>query len=255
MISFEKKKLMEFSSSLSFQRDKEFFHRVWNTKLDVYINRLKAIGFFDKDYVLDAGCGFGQWSVCLSELNKKLVSIEIDSERTNVCKKLFDYLNLKNIDLMQSSIEKLKFKNNTFDVIFCYGVIFLCDYKSALKEFYRVLKPNGKLYFSGAGLGWYIDNLINDHHNTKDFNSFDMAVSCLKNTINFMNDLPFDNSNNKQTIVPSIIMKKLCSEIGFQNIMCDGEGFINLTNMKNVRSFFPKEHFGIESGYEILCEK
>ena len=161
-------------------------------------------------------------SACLSTLNKNLVSLEIDLERIDVCGKLFDKLSLTNVELKKSSIETLNFSDNTFDAIFCYGVIFLCDYKSALNEFYRVLKPNGKLYFSGAGLGWYIDNLINDHHNTDDFNSFNMAVACLKNTINFMNDIPLIIRIHKQTIVPSIIMKKLCTEIGFQNIICGG---------------------------------
>ena len=45
--------------------DKLFIQRVFSKGLDSYINRLEAIGFTKKSKVLDAGCGYGQWSIAL----------------------------------------------------------------------------------------------------------------------------------------------------------------------------------------------
>ena len=49
--------------------DADFFKRVWNTNIEIYSNRLKAIGFENQEKVLDAGFGMGQWIIALSELN------------------------------------------------------------------------------------------------------------------------------------------------------------------------------------------
>ena len=52
--------------------DFSFFKRVWSQDLNIYKDRLSAIDFNQKNNVLDAGCGFGQWSLQLSILNNNI---------------------------------------------------------------------------------------------------------------------------------------------------------------------------------------
>ena len=54
--------------------------------------------------------------------------------------------NLKNITFIKGDAEKLPFEANSFDYItISYGFRNISDYNLALSEFFRVLKPGGKL--------------------------------------------------------------------------------------------------------------
>ena len=163
--------------------DLDFFQRMWKKDLNIYISRIKSIGFLDGKKVLDAGCGFGQWSVSLSRLNNKIYSVDNSKNRIQVFKKIIDLLGVKNITAIEGSISNLKFKDNFFDSIFCYSSIYFTDYKKTLKEFKRVLKPGGKIYISTNGLGWYIHNIVDGHNSTSYFDSRKMAIDTIANTL------------------------------------------------------------------------
>src|SRR6266487_4666338 len=61
--------------------DLDFYRRVWATDLDIYRRRLKMIQFVGLDKVLDAGCGNGQWTLCLCESNKYVFGIDVSDTR------------------------------------------------------------------------------------------------------------------------------------------------------------------------------
>ncbi|MCB2290162.1 class I SAM-dependent methyltransferase [Clostridium sp. CS001] len=71
------------------------------------------------------------------------------------------------VDYRHISAEKLPFNDNCFDIVvstFTFSSI--PDIESALSEFYRVLKPGGRLFFLEYGISTdkpisYIQNLIN----------------------------------------------------------------------------------------------
>ncbi len=53
------------------------------------------------------------------------------------------------IEVLQMDAENLDFPDNSFDYIFCgFGVFFFPYVDLALKEFFRVLKPQGKLFLT-----------------------------------------------------------------------------------------------------------
>jgi SAM-dependent methyltransferase len=55
--------------------------------------------------------------------------------------------------LIESAAEHLPFDDGSFDTILClFTVLNLCDCDKALAEFYRVLKPGGKLILSVASV-------------------------------------------------------------------------------------------------------
>lgn len=56
---------------------------------------------------------------------------------------------LNNVDFHVMDATKLDFKSNYFDAVICsFGLFFLPDMLGALKEWYRVLKPSGRLLFT-----------------------------------------------------------------------------------------------------------
>tara|TARA_B100001564_G_scaffold321358_1_gene299912 strand:+ start:660 stop:1376 length:717 start_codon:yes stop_codon:yes gene_type:complete len=72
---------------------------------------------------------------------------------TDVSKSKFLNLKIyKNVKFKTTNYKKINFKNNQFDFIFCNGVLsHLLHWKKTLKEFHRILKPNGKVWLNLFG--------------------------------------------------------------------------------------------------------
>ena len=104
--------------------DYNFVNRVFKNGINTYISRIKQYEFCGKQKVLDAGCGFGQWSLSLAHLNKEVYSCDADQLRVNFSQSMFRELGVENIITKQSVIDCLPYPNDYFNVVFCYGVIF-----------------------------------------------------------------------------------------------------------------------------------
>lgn len=233
--------------------NKYFFDRVWSTPSDVYLTRVKAIGFEGKQNVLDAGFGMGQWLPALAALNKNVFGIEFDKERYEPVQELTGLLGLGNVHLDHGSIEQLPYADEQFDAIFSYSVILCVDYRKALMEFYRVLKPGGKLYFNTNGLGWYLHNLLEGHNHSEGFSSKQMAIDAFNSTIKYF-------SEGKTTpatciITPKFTILKDLEGIGFRNTILDSEGHINVKKDLNPKPFFKGEYCNEEGVFEVLTQK
>src|SRR5688572_20637550 len=133
--------------------DREFFERVWAADLDLYRNRISALDFVGHNRVLDAGFGNGQWTICLAERNKNVFGVEYAENKLGPVNHIISGLQINNTVLSKGNTESLEFEDSFFDAVFCYGVIFLTDIRKTLVEFHRVLKRNGRLYFTANCLG------------------------------------------------------------------------------------------------------
>lgn len=87
--------------------------------------------------ILDAGCGDFHYANIIKKALREIICLDIvNPEKDLVQDNVF----------MLGSIEKLPYKDSTFDFIYCFSVIQLIDNDRAIiEEFYRVLKPGGKL--------------------------------------------------------------------------------------------------------------
>ena len=96
--------------------------------------------------ILDVGCGEGKMLRRLSNKFDKLVGIDLIDYRINRGRQKNTKLHLTNIDLKVADIERgLKFKNESFDVVTCLGVLeYIFDPLFTLKEIYKILKHRGK---------------------------------------------------------------------------------------------------------------
>ncbi|MCE3229979.1 MAG: Methylase involved in ubiquinone/menaquinone biosynthesis-like protein [Bacteroidetes bacterium] len=234
------------------ENDYKFLNRVFSGDQSNYIKRLENIGFDNLDTVLDAGCGFGQWSFAMAKLNKKVVGIDASSERLLVANEMAKDSGVNNIEFQYGLIDKTNFEDNSFDAIFCYSVILVTDYKAALKEFYRILKPGGKLYVNANGLGFYINRWMTSHNAASDFDPRLSVATAFKNTWLLKNGFAKEPG---QTIISGDEFADELDRLKYRNVIKAGEGKINITGKHQLTPFFSDEYFGLEGVYEVVAEK
>lgn len=108
------------------------------------------------DLVLDLGCGEGRHVLSLfKEFNIWSVGLDLGFDDVQKTKYLFDRLpenepsENTGWQLFCGNALQLPFADQSFDHIVCSEVLeHIPDYKSALKEIYRILKPGGTLIVS-----------------------------------------------------------------------------------------------------------
>ncbi len=106
--------------------------------------------------VLDIGCGSGMQTLVLAEeLKTKIVAV--DNHRP-----LLDALNLTakqaglDIDTRELSMVEMPFAQESFDLLWAEGSIFIIGLTRGLRDFERYLRPGGYLAFTE--LCWYDDD-------------------------------------------------------------------------------------------------
>jgi SAM-dependent methyltransferase len=94
---------------------------------------------------LEVGAGLGVFSQMLNDHVARYAGVEIDPE---ACRKAG--LRIGNTDLIkQADAHELPFESNSFDVVVCFEVLeHLKDFRKALGEIRRVLRPSGRLIAS-----------------------------------------------------------------------------------------------------------
>jgi len=108
--------------------------------------------------ILDAGCGEGLYlDVLLNLKPKKIYAIDKSAERINNLKKIYG---TKNLFFLTGNLEKLNFKDSSFDLIFCSRVLSYVNNRAALREIQRVLKRRGYLIIQTMQFGYYLRELL-----------------------------------------------------------------------------------------------
>lgn len=116
--------------------------------------------------ILDAGCGTGGAMTNLARLGRvtgcDLSALALDFGRQQ---------NLSR--LAQSTVTQLPFPANHFDLVTSFDVLYhraVGDYRSALAEFYRVLKPGGRLFLRLPAYNWLRSGHDTIIHTARRFN-------------------------------------------------------------------------------------
>lgn len=97
----------------------------------------------DGKWVLDAGCGAGRFLDAASRSEGQIVGIDIssaiDAAKANLEGR-------DNVHFVQASIYELPFKEGTFDLVYCIGVIqHTPDPPASLASIARMVRPNGEI--------------------------------------------------------------------------------------------------------------
>jgi ubiquinone/menaquinone biosynthesis C-methylase UbiE len=214
---------------------------------DYYVRRLEALGFQNLDSVLDAACGMGQWSLALSHLNRQVEGIDINMERLLVANSLAQSHGADHCQFRFGSIELLPYETATFDAVFCYGAFMFTDMPKALQEFYRVLKPGGKLYLNANSIGWYVhllwDRGIRSRNRQMVMSTLRIAARTLR-------------GRTSQRIVSQNWLQEQLIIADFQVIEIGREGEINLSSEHpSLESAYPRQFYGFPAILEVVASR
>ena len=105
--------------------------------------------------ILDAGCGTGGAMVYLVRFGH-VVGCDNSAHALSYCQKR------RLSRLSRAGVEQLPFAPQSFDLITSFDVLYhqaVTDYQLALAEFYRVLKPGGRLFLRLQAYNW-----LRGHH-------------------------------------------------------------------------------------------
>lgn len=163
--------------------DAGFLQRVYSNGLDKYKKHLARIDLIGMERILDAGCGFGQWTFAMAQTSKRVIAVDVDSERLSVSTQLASINDVKNVEFHQASLEDMPNFEETFDAVFCYSVVYLTDYHKVFRNFFRSLKKGGTLYICTNGPGWYLYNIIEGPNPSVDFRPRRYGIQTFWNTL------------------------------------------------------------------------
>lgn len=112
-----------------------------------------------KPLILDIGCGHGKQTLELARISKgKIIALDnyqpfLDILMSKVKEKSFD----KRIIPKNQSMLEIDFNNDTFDIIWAEGSIFVMGFQNGLKKCYQLLKNYG--YFVVSEVVLLLPNL------------------------------------------------------------------------------------------------
>jgi ubiquinone/menaquinone biosynthesis C-methylase UbiE len=234
--------------------DSLYLDRIYREGLSKYIERLQAIGFTHREKVLDAGCGYGQWSLALAQLNRLVSACDISPLRITLLSEIVKELGVSNLEICISSIDTLPYGDASFDAVFCYGVIRLTPWRKSLSDFARVLKPGGTLYVNASGLGWCMHLWQDERNKADDYDPKAMAASTLVDTLKYDREGRYE-SGMSLIIEPKAIEEELL-DLGFLNIQTAHEGGLHLDKSKSKpQPFFKGQYLGQLGAYELVANK
>ena len=125
-----------------------FLSQGYQSDLHRSADRLNLSG---NELVLDLCCGTGKSTIsCLKHITSgKVIGIDNSEEMLGVAKENYYKMYDRNkLEFVQKDVMDLDFEDNSVDAIFmAYGIRNMPDYKKALLNLFRILKPNGKIVF------------------------------------------------------------------------------------------------------------
>ena len=95
--------------------------------------------------LLEVGCGSGYLTKVLQNLKATMIANDISLTLLKLAK---ENITENNIKFLSGNACNLGLRNSTLDSIIGSSVLHHLEINQALKEFYRVLKPGGSIYFT-----------------------------------------------------------------------------------------------------------
>ena len=107
---------------------------------------LEKLAITPDDVVVDFGCGPGYYTVELAKKAKMVVAVDLSSEMLKKAQNKAEKAGVRNIQFLQSKGTNIQLEDNSVDLILLVTVYHeVGESEAVLKEFNRILKPEGKL--------------------------------------------------------------------------------------------------------------
>jgi len=164
----------KFTKKNNIDTKKFFIKRFQNIK------NMSANKFVFNQNILDAGCGHGRYSYAMSKMGAKFVTgADYEKKLLNLAKKTFKN---KNLRFKHENVLKFTFKDNSFDRVFCNGVLHHTgNLNRGLSEVIRVCKKGGYVWIFLYGNGGIFWEARKKMRQIMKHIPFDLAKSVLEN--------------------------------------------------------------------------
>ncbi|MDA8226734.1 MAG: methyltransferase domain-containing protein [Desulfitobacterium hafniense] len=108
---------------------------------------LSAMQVKPEEYVLDAGCGSGLTACYLAKtIGCKIVGIDINLQMVEkACQRAEKEGVSHLVEFRVADVNNLPFANDSFDLVMAESITVFLDKVKVYREFYRVLKPEGRV--------------------------------------------------------------------------------------------------------------
>ena len=135
-----------------------WFNELAYRRYNVYYNYLPQVAEFKYHYgeeVLEVGVGVGTDLVQFAKHGAIVSGIDLTQNAIEMTKRNFTLRGLKYKTLQTGDSENLSFDNNSFDLVYSFGVLHHTpDTGQAVEEIHRVLKEEGKAIVMLYARGW-----------------------------------------------------------------------------------------------------
>jgi ubiquinone/menaquinone biosynthesis C-methylase UbiE len=119
--------------------------------------------------LLDAGCGTGNLLAKLTRSNRATVGIDSSRAMLNCARAKCPSICFRTVDLNRT----LPFASNCFAVVVCINALYaLNDPRRTLREFFRVLRPRGKLVIVTPRHGYENGLILKEHSGSTEPDTF-----------------------------------------------------------------------------------
>ena len=107
---------------------------------------IEKLAINPNDVVVDFGCGPGYYTIELAKKAKRVVAVDLSPEMLKKAQNKAEKAGVKNIQFLQSNGTNIQLEDSSVDMILLVTVYHeVGESEAVLKEFNRILKPEGKL--------------------------------------------------------------------------------------------------------------
>ncbi len=235
----------------------DFMKRVYASDIQVYRNRLHAVGMLNQGRILDAGCGFGQWMLAMSNGDNTVHGIDVSAACVKATRLALEIADIPHAKVFEGDFDNIDAPNSFYDAIFAYSSMFFSTWRQSFAEIARILKPGGKFYFSANELGFYIMLWMDERNKVEGYyNPKAQAAKALDNTLYYDEHGEFKYEGFAHVIIEKKQATAHLNQLGFTVSHIQDEGTISLhPDDVTPKSFFKGNYYGLPGCYEVLAIK
>ncbi len=117
-----------------------------------YIERIK-FSLLDKNFkgskLIDIASGSGYVAIEMAKMGIEVIASDITEESLKFIEKCKEKFSLKNLDLIICSADKIPIRSNSVDYAVANAILeHLVNERKAIKEWKRIVKPQGKIFLT-----------------------------------------------------------------------------------------------------------
>ncbi len=118
------------------------------------------LNFSEYNNAIDIGCGSGRFTLALKKLGcQNVTGVDYGDQGLKIAKQTMQELNISNVTFKKTNVLELPFENESFDFIYCNGVLHHTEnMELATKEMIRIAKKGALIWFylyGDGGIFWY----------------------------------------------------------------------------------------------------